>query len=598
MPRSCLILPLIAVLVVLVPAGAQQQVLLQPVPPVLVERTVRMQPIGPGGASSATPAISDEEALKSAGLSASDGAKLVGYLKLRTVSDVDQGKIQGLIKKLGADLFVDRVTAGESLELFGPAAIGLLKTAEKDTDPEIAYQAGRVLRRMEKIPHSAVAAAAVRAVVKMKPPDAAGALLGFLPLADSESLADDIRGALVAIAAPNGKADPALVAALTDPSPVRRSAAYVALIEGGPATERIRIKDAFPQVKDAVRKDADPESKFRGLWSLVLITREKEFLPDLIAMIPQLSRGRIWQLEDLLLQLAGTHPEGGRFGKTPENLAKAKDAWTAWWEKKGAAIDLVKLEFKPRILGFTDIVEVDRNGFGRSRVVSLGPDQKEKWHFVAPSPIDVRMKPDGKLLIVENYNQVNDRDTTGAVLKVRNMNQPLSAQSLPNGGVVAVARQFIYEFDKDGGQTWTYQRQAVADILAGHRLPGGDTIFVTMAQQGENCFRVDSKGKLVGKGITIGRLQNIGLIVGMDAIGEESILICEMDKVAEYDLKTGKQGWKYMIPTPTSVQRLPSGNTLIASSNQNRAVEVDPAGEVVWEYRGKDGLQVSKAYRR
>ena len=199
MSRSFFHLAPLALLLALAPAAAQ-------------ERVVGMQPVapngGPAGVATTTSAISDDEALKSAGLSATDGAKLIGYLKLRTVSDADQGKIQTIIKKLGADLFDDRIKAGEELELFGPAAIGLLKTAEKDSDPEIAYQAGRVLKRMEKIPHAAVSAAAVRAVVKLKPPEAASALLAFLPLSDSEALSEDIRGALVALAAPNGKADP------------------------------------------------------------------------------------------------------------------------------------------------------------------------------------------------------------------------------------------------------------------------------------------------------------------------------------------------------------------------------------------------------
>ncbi|HEY3787922.1 MAG TPA: PQQ-binding-like beta-propeller repeat protein [Urbifossiella sp.] len=591
MPRFRLLLAPFALLVLLAPADARKQPL------------VEFQPVfpnaAPNGPGVATPPISDADALKSAGLSATDGSKLIGYLKLRTVSDAEQGKIQTLIKKLGDDLFDDRIKAGEELELFGPAAIGLLKAAEKNHDPEVAYQAGRVLRRMEKIPHSAVASAAVRAVVKLKPPEAAGALLGFLPLADSESLADDIRGALVAIAAPNGTADPAIVAALSDPSPIRRSAAYTALIEGGPKTERIRIKDSYEQVKAAVRKDTDLEAKFRGLWSLLLITHEKEFLPDLIAMIPQLSRGRIWQLEDLLLQLAGKHPEGGRFGKTPESLIKTRDAWAAWWAKQGDSIDLAKLEFKPRIQGFTDMVEADQRGFGMGRVVCFGPDMKEKWQIAGlRSATDARVLPDGKILMVENYNQVNDRDITGAVLKHRNFNQPLSAQPLPNGGMLIVCRQSLLEYDQDGKQIWIYQRPNGQDILAGKRLPGGDTIFLTMAQQGENCFRLDAKGKFVGKGVTVGRMQNIGSIINMDVIDDNTILICEMDKVAEYNLKTGKQVWKYTTNMPTSVQRLPNGNTLIASLNQNRAVEVDPAGEVVWEYRAKDGLQVSKVYRR
>ena len=596
MSRSIFRLAPLALLLALAPAAAQTEALvLQP-------------PTPPGGPTAVptttTPALSDDEALKSAGLSATDGAKLIGYLKLRTVSDVDQGKIQSIIKKLGGDLFDDRIKAGEELELFGPAAIGLLKTAEKDPDPEIAYQAGRVLKRMEKIPHAAVSAAAVRAVVKLKPPEAASALLAFLPLSDSEALSEDIRGALVALAAPNGKADPAIVAALTDASAVRRSAAYIALIEGGPATERIRIKDSYEQLKAAVRKDADPETKFRGLWSLLHTTREKEFLPDMLAIIPQLSRGRIWQLEDLLLQLAGEHPEGGRFGK-PENLTKAKDAWSAWWEKKGGAVDLVKLAYKPRVLGFTDLVENDyRSGTGMSRVASLGPDLKEKWQFTnSRNPWDARVMADGKILMVENYSQVTDRDTNGTILKTRNLNQPLAAQPLPNGGLVVICRQFVYEFDKEGAQTWMYSRvnpagQPIADILAGRRLPNGDTIIITMEQAGVNCFRLDPKGKLVGKGITVGKLQNNGFIVNMDNVGDDSILICESDKVAEYDLKTGKAGWKYATTLPTSVQRLPNGNTLIASSNQNRAFEVDPSGDVVWEYKAKDGLQVSKAYRR
>ena len=166
----------------------------------------------------------------------------------------------------------------------------------------------------------------------------------------------------------DGKPEPALVAALNDPSPVRRAAAYVALTEGGPAGERVRIKDAYPKVVQAVRKDPDAEAKFRGLWSLLLTTWDKQFVPDLIGMVPQLPRGRLWQLEDLLLQLAGTAPAGGSFGKTPEALAAARDAWLAWWKKQGPATDLAKLDLKPRVQGFTDLILYDTR-YGQSSVV-------------------------------------------------------------------------------------------------------------------------------------------------------------------------------------------------------------------------------------
>ena len=128
------------------------------------------------GTLTAEPTVSDEEALKLAGLSADDGPRLVEYLKQRTLSDADRGKITAIIKRFGADDFEDRLKATQEIELYGPAAVGPLKTAERDSDPEIAYRAKAALKRMAKIPHSTVAAAAVRAIVKLKPPGAFGRL--------------------------------------------------------------------------------------------------------------------------------------------------------------------------------------------------------------------------------------------------------------------------------------------------------------------------------------------------------------------------------------------------------------------------------------
>jgi hypothetical protein len=561
-----------------------------------------------GSAVGAQPALSDEDALKKANLSADDGEKLIEYLKQRTLTESEQGRIAEIIKRFGADDFDERVKATEEIELFGPAAIGPLKVAAKSSDPEIAYRARLALKKVETVPHTAVASAAVRAIIKLKPEGAAAALVGFLPLADDETVAELIRGALVSLAVnKDGKPDPGLVAALDDVAPVRRAAAYVALVQGGPATERIRIKESYPKVREAVLKDPDPEAKFAGLWSLVLTTREKEYVPELVALIPKLGRGRIWQLEDLLLQLAGSHPKDGRFLKSAESLAKSSNAWLAWWKAKGKTIDLVNLDYKPRVTGVTDIIEMDMSGLSQARIISLGPDMKEKWRIGGVyNPNDMRVGANGRVYVVElNYNRITERGTTGNVIhQYRNLSgQPVNVHLLANGGFLVVCRHIVIEYDKDWGQSWVYNRPNGAyDTMAGVRLPGGETLLVVNTvvnnqQQTKGVF-LDAKGKQTDKSLTFGQVYNLHVA---DVVGEDRVLICESNKVAEYDVKTGKQTWKYDCNNPSSCQRLPNGNTLIALVNQGsggQVIEVDPSGEVVWDYQSKDGLRAGRAYRR
>jgi hypothetical protein len=555
--------------------------------------------LGKKEATAAENALSDAEVLKSAGLNGEDGGRLVEYLKQRTLNDVDQGKITDILKRFGADDFEDRLKASEEIELYGPAAVGPLKAAERDSDPEIAFRAKIVLKKMARIPHTAVAAAVVRAIVKVKPPGAVPALIGFLPLADDETIADLIREALLEMAVKDGQADPALLSALSDPSPVRRSAAYLALINGGTLGAGIRVKTAYPQVREAVLKDGDPEAKFMGLWALLMATRENQYLPELIRIIPTIGRGRLWQLEDLLLQLAGTHPKDGRFFKSAESLARSRDAWLDWWNEKGEKVNFQKFDFKPRILGITDVIEMDNRGFAQGRIVSLGPDMKEKWRITGiNNPTDVLIHSNDHIYVVDsNMNQITDRTSTGTINSRHVVTlQPVNIQQAANNNIIVTCRNRVVEYDpnKEWAEVNSYMRTTY-DIMAGMRLPKGDVIVLTNAIQGPNCIRLDSKLKETGKSYTLGRIQGMQIL---DAIDNDTILVCEADRVAEYDLKTGKNTWKYDCNTPLSCQRLINGNTLIALLNTNQALEVDPSGVVVWDYQAKDGLRVGRARRR
>lgn len=63
-------------------------------------------------------------------------------------------------------------------------------------------------------------------------------------------------------------------------------------------------------------------------------------------------------------------------------------------------------------------------------------------------------------------------------------------------------------------------------------------------------------------------------------------------RVVELDPLTREIVWEYKAPTPGDFfsgarganQRLPNGNTLITESNQGRAFEVTPDGDIVWEF--------------
>jgi hypothetical protein len=561
----------------------------------------RPRPIGETTTTTAadTSNMSDDEALKAAGLTATDGGRLIEYLKNRTLSDLDQSKIAGIIKRFGADDFDDRVRATTEIELYGSAAIGPLKAAERDNDPEIAYRAKVALKKMAKVPHTVVSAAAVRALMKLKPEGSVAALIGFLPVSDDDTIAESIREALIELAVKDGKPDPALMSALHDNSPIRRSAAYMALILGGPQDEKIRIKEAYPKVKEAVLQDQDPEAKFAGLWTLLMTAQDKEFIPELIGLIPLISRGRIWQVEDLLIQMAGNYPKDGRFPKSPEALAKARDAWLAWWKEKGEKIDFVKFGFKPSILGVTDIIEMDYRGYGQGRIVSIGPDMKEKWRISnVDNPYDFILQPNEHLLVVEsNANRVTERTLKGAIVKTHNVSQnPLNFNKSSDDGMLVVCRNQIIDFDKNWTQRASFPRNN-HDIISGVKLPNGDVLFVTNAFQGANAIRLDSKLKETNKTYTFGRVQNPHT---MEVVGDEKIMVCEFNRVAEYDLNTGKQTWKYDCNNPTSCQRLKNGNTLISIMNnaKQQLVEVDPSGEIMWDYSAKDGLRVGRARRR
>ena len=604
-------------LVVLFLLGGQALLVSQnPIP--IPQRAVRVGRT-PEIIPSPSAAMSDEKALEASNLKADDVKGMHTYLLQRTLSESDQTKIQDVIKRLGSADFEDRQKATQAAERFGPAAVGPLRKAAaidpmnvNGTDFEIAYRASDVLKRVEKVPHAAVAAAVVRALAKSATPETSKILLGFLPVADDVTVVDEIRKTLTLHAVRDGKADPTLLEALKDSSALKRVTAAVALIEGGPTTQPIHIPDAYPKVREAAKVEKDTETRFSMLFALVTIAKAKDCIPDLIDLLPELPRGQLWQAEDYLLQLAGKDAPKVNFGKSKEAVTKAQTAWKEWWAKTDPSFDADKFTYTPRIQGRTLLALMDNLGGAGGAVVELGPDMKERWRINnLQSPMDVKVLADGSIAIAESQtNSVTIRDTQGRNLGTKSImgngnlrisGSPQQIQILENGGMLVVCRNVVVEFkmvnDKEE-QLVIYNRANNYDICSALRLPTGET--AVLLQNGPNhCIFLDAKGvEIPNKKLKVGSPY---YQAHMERVGTDNLLVTEMNQVAEYSMKEDKLVWKKAIGNVKSIQRLPNGNTLMVEANANpsRIIEVAPDGEEVWSYQlGAGRLTIARAYRR
>ena len=561
------------------------------------------RPFVPGQPPEPAKTLSDAEALTAAKLKADSPDSLLGYFRQRTVSDTDLVKIQSAIKRLGTDEFDDRLKAADQVELYGPAAIGPLRTAAQSAaDPEVAYRAMECLKRLEKVPHSTVAAAAVRALAKLKPDGTADVLLGFLPLADNQAVADEIGKTLAAVAYKNGKADVSLVSALTDTVALRRGAAAVALVEGAPAGDK--PSDVFPKVLKAGQAEPDQETKFRILFALTAVGKDKDAVTSLIDMLADLPRGRLWQAEDYLLQLAGKDAPAAQFKRTKESLTKAQDVWKKWWDGARAKTDLAAFKYAERITGKTVLLMSD-NSYGNGQVVELGPDMKERWKITGlMTPNDIVFLPNNQVMISEtNANRVTIRDMTGRVVANRTLNgagrkiaggQPISLQLLDNGNLIVGCRNGVFEFKKDTDEVVNSYARNQYDIQACHRLPNGQTLLLASNDPKFSVFLDEKLAEIPNKKLGV---QAPHWQAQMAATGPDTVLIGEQQQLAEYSVKDNKVIWKKQVFNARSPQRLPNGNTLFVDQ-QNRLIEVAPDGEEVWSYQAPANMMLSKAVRR
>ena len=277
----------------------------------------------------------DEKMLMDAGL-ATDGPGLLEFFRKRTLMPDARKRIEILLRQLGDNSFKVRSKASAELVGEGVIAIPFLRQAMRDKDLEVVYRAEECIRLIEeKEPRFGLPAAAARLLAVRKPAGALEALLEYAPYAEDEVIGEEVLGALAALAAQDGKPDKTLIAALGDRQPQRRAVAIEALCRAGLAARS-------PEVRGLL-KDSDPQVRLRAALALAT-AHERDALPVLIDLLPQLPQTGAWQAEDLLLRLAGEQAPLIDLGHDEAAHRQCRDAWLVWWRDHGAQADLTRLD--------------------------------------------------------------------------------------------------------------------------------------------------------------------------------------------------------------------------------------------------------------
>ncbi len=552
-----------------------------------------------------TTAVDDKKTLQSMNLNPDDAEGLIKYFRGRTLSDQDRIALEKVIDQLGDENFEKRLSATRELEKFGPGVMGILRrTSQTNPDPEIAFRASEALKNMEKTPQGIVASAAARALAKLKAPEAASTLIAFIPMSDTKLVEMDIRKALESLAIRENKIDPALIKALSDQSPMRRCATVGALLRGTIGQPALS-KEAVQAVSAIIPGESDLETKFEATYTLATQLKDKDSISFLIDLLPQAPRGRLWQIEDFLMQLAGPKAPNPKMGPGKPELEKARDDWKKWYTSAQATLDLKKFTYQPKTTGHLLLLSADQVGYSNAIIGELGPDMERKWRFGGVyCPADITPLPNGNILVLEQqYNRITERDLTGnqvSVFNSQNYGQPFGFDRLENGNTLVAFQRTAVEYDKDWKETGKKYSSQTEDIVDIKRDTDGTIFLLTRNQSNRigKIVRLDENWKEKGKSVTTGVLSYYQY--RLQILPEQRVLVAEQNRAAEYDLKAEKKDpvWSMPLSNAAMAERLPNGNTLVSDQGSGGIREVTLKNEVVWSFNPPDGRVALRAVLR
>jgi hypothetical protein len=523
----------------------------------------------------------DEQLLRNHKLP-TDGPGLVEFFRQRAAGAGDVDRLKSLIRQLGDDNFYIREDAARRLvALGGRCKLPLREAITNDPDVEVRVRARECLRQIDHGEGTAVIAAAVRVLARQRLEGTAGALLDYLPAAEDEMVAEQIRDALTQLTTGEARTASLLEAALKDSSGIKRAAAAVAL-----------LRSNTPGAEPAARKLlVDPEAAVRARVALALAARgEREAVPVLIDLLEQPPSPETRLITEVLHRLAGDKAPSAPKESPGDALRKYHEDWKTWWKNEGGKLETARLQEAAKTAGQTLVLLLDEG-----RAIYLDAFNRPLWELdKLQFPLDAQLLPNGRVLIAEHKaNRVTERNRQNQIVWEKQVDEPIVAQRLPNGNTFIATRQQLLEVDAKGAEVFHHLRPNGEQIMKAQKLPNGDYACVT--QLGAIRYvRLDAKGKEL-KSFPVTLNYSGGRI---HVLPNGNVLVPESynNRVVEHDANTGRIVWQAMCEQPVAALRLPSGNTLVTSMEASRgAVELDRAGRDVWQF--KADTRVTRAFR-
>jgi hypothetical protein len=529
----------------------------------------------------------DRETLKSNGIE-DDSREIVKFLRSRSATNLQLRKIQELIQKFGSEDFEERELASRSLLSYGLSSVGLLKQAERSTDPEIVRRSEQCLEQIEKFPVSMVTVAAIRRLADLKPVETTEVLIQFLAQIDDDSQATEIRRTLASVAMRDGKADPLMIKALSSPDLILRANVAEAFARGGDTSLR-------EQMRKLAESETNLQIRLPVLLALINHAKDKLAVDLLLKNLDSIPNDSIWRIEEILVALSGENGPSVSLVGDAATRQKGAETWKNWWSVNRDKVDLAKLEETPKTLGYTMILEMDIRGIG-GRIIELDANGKERWKMTGLQfPSDAQFLAGNRLLVVEhNASKVTERDLTGKELWSYQVMQPINATKQANGNYLIIARNVVMEINREQDKVTVIKKIELPtyDIGCGKRLRNGDLLLLT--RQGM-IVRLDKDGKLI-KSFSVGM---VNYWSWLDVLPNDRVLITGRTSILEFDLNTGNKISTIPFLQAGSVQRLANGNLLVTAQGQAFVSEIDRLGKSVWDYKPTDpNFRPWRAFRR